>query len=287
MPADKGVAMERKCVVCGDPLVKKPGPGRWPTRCASHRIRVSRSMTPEERSASAARAAQKRWETWRKPGMKAAASARAKSGAAARWAGHVSLARGCGHPVDKSQSGAMPRWCTDCLGAPVACRWDGCSVVVGAMGARGARKKWCAAHRLEKSRMESRDNFSRQCSDVDCVRPVRARGLCSMHWKRARAAEIGYKPQPFDGARMRRHYERRTWQKSGENVTVDGLRARDGDDCGICGDPIDFALSGREKWGRTVDHVIPRAKGGAHTWGNCQLAHSFCNLSKGATLDAA
>jgi 5-methylcytosine-specific restriction endonuclease McrA len=105
-----------------------------------------------------------------------------------------------------------------------------------------------------------------------------------MHWKRARAAEIGYKPQAFDGARMRRYYERKNWLRNGDDVTIDGLRERDGDQCGICGDSIDFSLNGRNAMGRTVDHILPRSRGGAHTWANTQLAHLRCNLQKGAKV---
>ena len=148
----------------------------------------------------------------------------------------------------------------------------------------GRGRKWCAEHALEARRSSSRVNLNRECSEIDCERPTIARGLCSMHWKRVRAAELPKKPVPFDGARMQRHYERRTWVKAGERVTIAGLRERDGDTCGICSEPIDFALSGRDPRGRSVDHILPRSRGGAHTWANTQLAHLRCNLSKGAKV---
>lgn len=44
--------------------------------------------------------------------------------------------------------------------------------------------------------------------------------------------------------------------------------------CGICGLPI----SKMEDC--TVDHIVPRYKGGKTTLGNCQLAHTLCNLLK-------
>lgn len=47
--------------------------------------------------------------------------------------------------------------------------------------------------------------------------------------------------------------------------------------CGICGDPVDPA-------NYHVDHVIPMTKGGTHEPDNVQVAHPFCNLSKGATV---
>lgn len=276
--------MDHFCLACGVELVKVPGPGRWPRWCADHRSSKSIPMTPEERSLSASRAAKKRWETWQRPEMKALASERAKTAVAVRWAGHVAVASQCGHPADKLPSGAAASWCDDCTGSPVSCQWEGCTAVIGALGERGRKRKWCATHREEKKRLEPKDNLARECSDPDCARPVRARGLCSMHWKRARADEIGHAKQSFDGERMRRHYERRTWQRSGESVTVAGLRERDGDCCGLCGDVIDFSLSGRDPMGRSVDHVLPRSKGGAHSWDNCQLTHLRCNLSKGAKV---
>lgn len=45
--------------------------------------------------------------------------------------------------------------------------------------------------------------------------------------------------------------------------------------CALCGKPIE---SEKEL---TVDHIIPRAMGGATIYGNCQLAHKSCNLRKG------
>lgn len=53
------------------------------------------------------------------------------------------------------------------------------------------------------------------------------------------------------------------------------LIAEHGMVCALCGKPI---KSEREL---TVDHIIPRAMGGATIYENCQLAHKVCNLSKG------
>jgi 5-methylcytosine-specific restriction endonuclease McrA len=47
--------------------------------------------------------------------------------------------------------------------------------------------------------------------------------------------------------------------------------------CGICKedvDPFDFH----------VDHVIPLAKGGWHSYSNVQVAHPICNLRKGVSV---
>jgi 5-methylcytosine-specific restriction endonuclease McrA len=45
--------------------------------------------------------------------------------------------------------------------------------------------------------------------------------------------------------------------------------ARDGGRCQYCGDPAD-----------SIDHVVPRAKGGAHVWENVVAACRPCNVRK-------
>jgi 5-methylcytosine-specific restriction endonuclease McrA len=56
-------------------------------------------------------------------------------------------------------------------------------------------------------------------------------------------------------------------------ITLEALYARDRGVCGICGawGPID-AMS--------RDHVVPRAKGGAHAKSNIRLAHTVCNSTR-------
>lgn len=55
--------------------------------------------------------------------------------------------------------------------------------------------------------------------------------------------------------------------------------------CGICAGPI----SRRPKWpapdSKSIDHIIPLAKGGSHTQDNLQWAHLRCNMAKGDRLD--
>jgi 5-methylcytosine-specific restriction endonuclease McrA len=46
--------------------------------------------------------------------------------------------------------------------------------------------------------------------------------------------------------------------------------ARDGHRCGYCGDPAS-----------TVDHILPRSRGGKYTWRNTVAACSGCNQRKG------
>lgn len=61
------------------------------------------------------------------------------------------------------------------------------------------------------------------------------------------------------------------------------LRARDGDDCWLCGKPVDFTRPVGTLWGPSIDHVIPKAAGGSNDLPNLRLAHAYpCNHAKGA-----
>jgi 5-methylcytosine-specific restriction endonuclease McrA len=60
-----------------------------------------------------------------------------------------------------------------------------------------------------------------------------------------------------------------------EDVDPTVLFERDEGLCGICGKPVDLTIA-------HVDHAIPLARGGEHSYANTQLAHPHCNLSKGA-----
>lgn len=67
-----------------------------------------------------------------------------------------------------------------------------------------------------------------------------------------------------------------------EVYTTVGIAERDGFRCGLCTEPVDMGLSGRDPMGPTIDHVLPIALGGDDTRANVQLAHLSCNMRKGA-----
>jgi len=60
---------------------------------------------------------------------------------------------------------------------------------------------------------------------------------------------------------------------------------RDGWHCRICGKSTPKRLQGKQlPDSPTVDHIVPFAMGGGHTWDNVQLACHACNMDKGATV---
>jgi hypothetical protein len=65
------------------------------------------------------------------------------------------------------------------------------------------------------------------------------------------------------------------------------VRDRDGEDCSICGQPIDFSLGAGTFMGPSLEHVVPVAAGGSKTDpANLRLAHARpCNSAKGAVYE--
>lgn len=67
-------------------------------------------------------------------------------------------------------------------------------------------------------------------------------------------------------------------------VTLKKLLKRDGLRCAICGEQCDVNDksygNGTGPLYPSMDHIIPIAKGGSHTWNNVQVAHVICNTLK-------
>lgn len=61
--------------------------------------------------------------------------------------------------------------------------------------------------------------------------------------------------------------------------------ARDRPDCGICNEPIDYALPYLHPRSFVVDHILPRRHGGLDVLENKQAAHRDCNRAKSDRLD--
>lgn len=87
------------------------------------------------------------------------------------------------------------------------------------------------------------------------------------------------------GANNLKNAKRRSATNDGDaGITVAKLRARDGDFCRACGFKIDFDAAQYDDLAPEIDHIVPLAREGTHTWDNVQLLHGRCNRSKGARL---
>jgi len=50
--------------------------------------------------------------------------------------------------------------------------------------------------------------------------------------------------------------------------------------CWLCGKPIDMLAPRRSPLGLSIDHVIPRSKGGSDSIDNLRPSHFRCNVSR-------
>lgn len=143
------------------------------------------------------------------------------------------------------------------------------------------------------------------CRENGCLGRVIAHsrtGLCRRHrtiaWKKANAARVNAHNRRYNAANagkargwreqwQREHPESRAEirqtrraRKRGafvEKVYKSRVFKRDDGICGICGEPVDPL-----RW--HLDHVIPFARGGEHSYANTQVSHPACNLRKAASV---
>lgn len=57
-----------------------------------------------------------------------------------------------------------------------------------------------------------------------------------------------------------------------------------GHNCWLCHQPIDLDLPRHHPRALSVDHVLPRSRGGTDDLANLRPAHRRCNLQRGAKL---
>ena len=132
-----------------------------------------------------------------------------------------------------------------------------------------------------------RDSQGRDCAEPDCDRPVRARDLCSMHYKRLMRATGAWEPEPWDDRRRNNYHKRRALKAgstAGPAFTNADVYERDGWVCGLCSESVSPDVAYPDPLSASLDHVVPLSLGGAHSLENVQLAHLSCNVRKGARV---
>jgi 5-methylcytosine-specific restriction endonuclease McrA len=84
-------------------------------------------------------------------------------------------------------------------------------------------------------------------------------------------------------ARQVRYRAKTTRKRSNvkpSRVSIELLVSTYGAICWICNSAIDMDLPRTNRFGATVDHVIPLSKGGSDDFDNLKLAHWICNIRK-------
>lgn len=68
-------------------------------------------------------------------------------------------------------------------------------------------------------------------------------------------------------------------------LSAEAIAERDGTTCRWCLADVDMTLAGTgSKWGPSIDHRIPWARGGDNSPENLQLMHRVCNAKKGTAV---
>lgn len=88
----------------------------------------------------------------------------------------------------------------------------------------------------------------------------------------------------------RYHADLRKYRKRAatvEEVWRPKVYERDGWCCRLCGEPVEREAVAPHPLAPTIDHIVPLALGGEHSYANVQLAHFRCNWQKGTTMPDA
>ncbi|WP_377326255.1 HNH endonuclease [Pimelobacter simplex] len=194
---------------------------------------------------------------------------------------------------------------------PQTCEAAACSKQAKSLG-------YCVAHYTRVLRYGDPHGAAplppvRACAIASCTAPHSARGWCADHYDRWRryGDPQGRKPgEVVNGCRIcpscgldlpladwstswckQCQRERRRWHAhirrqrieaatSGEFFRHVDVFERDRWICGICNKKVDILLSYPHPMSKSLDHIVPLSKGGAHSFENCQTAHLRCNLLK-------
>lgn len=75
--------------------------------------------------------------------------------------------------------------------------------------------------------------------------------------------------------------KRRRLYREGEEIDRFAVFERDGWICCVCDTLIDRTLRFPNEMAATLEHIVPLALGGTHTWDNVGTSHAKCNWLKG------
>jgi hypothetical protein len=115
--------------------------------------------------------------------------------------------------------------------------------------------------------------------------------ICSRECRRNRTSAFvlaGYHDGRYRDRMLAAAHTRRARLAVAESdgtISLAVVAQRDGWVCGICRQAVPRTTSklSRELMA-SLDHIVPIARGGSHTYDNVQLSHYRCNLSKGSRL---
>lgn len=159
----------------------------------------------------------------------------------------------------------------------------------------GSIRRFCEpCARARQAEMSHGQRFTKEateCSIDECSRLANSRAMCPMHYRQWMKANGLWNPAPSDGwteARKAQHARRKALKRGATGAGSfkrEDIFKRDGYMCMLCWCPIDMDAQYPDPRSATIDHIIPLARGGAHTPENAQAACARCNIRKSDRLD--
>lgn len=152
---------------------------------------------------------------------------------------------------------------------------------------RDVRQMYCSRKCSGKAH---RDSSARICSEPDCERPYRAKGLCNMHYRRVLRSQGLLKGPAWSPKRKAAWKARESLARGAadaEKFDYAEIYERDGWICGICTEPVDRDLAWPDPMSVSLDHIIPVSRGGRHSRDNAQCSHLTCNIRKSDAVQVA
>lgn len=126
-----------------------------------------------------------------------------------------------------------------------------------------------------RAQRDGRGTACRGCQTaINLAKPLAERNARVQSWidrHPERARELGQRAASARRARIRVAFV--------EHVEPRVLLERDGGVCGICDEPVSDRFD--------VDHIVPLAAGGEHSYANTRIAHPSCNRAKGRSVALA
>jgi 5-methylcytosine-specific restriction endonuclease McrA len=178
--------------------------------------------------------------------------------------------------------------CTACAEANrEQARTLACSICSAPMSRGGRRKPGAVLICRDCRRAAGQANGEIPCPVCGQLFDPHLKRSCSISCgQRLAAAERnGTDPAAYMASRTLRQHEKNARRRQG--ITKDPvpytraeIAERDGYRCGLCGEPVDTTLSGMNRLGPTIDHIVPLSLSHDDRRTNVQLAHRFCNLRK-------
>ncbi len=154
---------------------------------------------------------------------------------------------------------------------------------------RNVRAVFCSRRCLEQSVTKLAHGERRACSycggsfapvtnkQVYCSRPCQKIAY-GREYRRNNPDKYGWSPAKQAAAKRRR--ARRKGATVGRSFLDAEIFERDGWRCQLCRKKVDPSLEWPHPMSKSLDHVVPLSKGGAHRAANVQLAHLTCNIAK-------